>query len=71
MTDEEKSIMADAFYFLRDHGRPMRSAEPGADEWWKRAANDADAAIKKHGNALLAVKLFPAIIDYYIDTIEL
>lgn len=70
MTEKEKAIMADVFYYLRAYTPPVRPQEPGASEYWKRVCNDGQAYINKHKGERLAEKLFPAIADYLIEEAE-
>ena len=68
MTDEEKGIMADLFYYLRDHDNPPTIHDPGCEDFWYKAGKDlTDLVGKKWNNHPLAMKLGLALIVYIED----
>lgn len=40
MTNDEKNIMADMFYYLRDHNDPPAVGTDGCTVFWEKAAAD-------------------------------
>ena len=68
MTNEEKEIMADLFYYLRDHDNPPTIHDPGCEEFWRKAGEDLIALISgKWHEHPLAKKLGLALIVYIED----
>ena len=65
MTPEENGIMADMFYFLRDHADPPPAGSKASPAFWKKAAKDiselVDAKWKSHP---LAMALGMALYGY-------
>ncbi len=65
MTDEEKAIMGDMFYFLRDHNDPPAVGTDACITFWEKAANDICALVgKKWKNHPLAMDLGVALYGY-------
>ena len=65
MTPEEKDIMADMFYFLRDHNDPPAVGTDACITFWEKAANDICALVgKKWKNLPLAMDLGVALYGY-------
>ena len=65
MTHEEKEIMADMFYFLRDHNDPPAADTDACAAFWERAAADMNAlAGTKWKNHPLAVDIGIALYGY-------
>ena len=65
MTAEEKGIMEDIYYFLRDYGNPPAINTKGCEEFWYKAGNDLTAMVgKKWNNHPLAMKLGLALLVY-------
>ena len=65
MTDEEKAIMGDMFYFLRDHNDPPAVGTDACITFWEKAANDICALVgKKWKNHPLAKDLGVALYGY-------
>ena len=65
MTPEEKEIMADMFYFLRDHNDPPAVGTDACVEFWEKAANDISSLVgKKWKNHPLALDIGVALYGY-------
>ena len=68
MTPEEKDIMADMFFFLRDHNDPPAVGTDACIVFWEKAAEDIGELVgKKWNNHPLAMKLGLALIVYIED----
>ena len=65
MTTEENRIMADMFYFLRDHANPPLAGDKASMVFWEKTAKDiselVDAKWKSHP---LAMALGMALYGY-------
>ena len=65
MTTEEKDIMGDMFYFLRDHCEPPAVGTDECTVFWRRTAKDiSDLVGKKWRNHPLAMALGTALYGY-------
>ena len=65
MTPEENGIMADMFYFLRDHCDPPAVGTDECTIFWQKAAKDIGALVgKKWNNHPLAMALGTALYGY-------
>lgn len=65
MTPEEKGIMADLFYFLRDHNDPPAPGTEECTAFWEKAAADIGTMIgRKWQNHPLALELGIALYGY-------
>ena len=65
MTPEEKGIMADMFYFLRDHNEPPVAGSNACTSFWEKAAKDIGELVGgKWKNHPLAVALGIALYGY-------
>ena len=65
MTPEEKGIMADMFYFLRDHNDPPVAGSNACTSFWEKAAKDIGELVGgKWKNHPLAVALGIALYGY-------
>ncbi len=65
MTNEEKGIMEDIYYMLRDYGDPPAMNESGCEEFWYKAGKElTDIVGKKWNNHPLAMKLGLALFVY-------
>ena len=65
MTQNEKAIMADMFYYLRDHAEPPVPGTESSSVFWNRAAQDLGTIVAgKWNNHPLAMKIGMAIYDY-------
>ena len=65
MTAEEKGIMADMFYFLRDHNDPPAIGTDACTSFWEQAAKDIGNLVGgKWNNHQLAMEVGMAIYDY-------
>ena len=65
MTQDEQAIMADIFYYLRDHASPPPPGSEGVNTYWNKAAMDLGALIAgKWDNHPLAMKLGLAVYEY-------
>ena len=65
MTTEEKEIMADMFYFLRDHSDPPAARTEACAVFWKTAARDIGILVsKKWNNNPLAMDIGIALYGY-------
>ena len=65
MTPEEKDIMADMFFFLRDHNDPPAVGTDACIVFWEKAAEDIGELVgKKWNNHPLALEVLPAIYSY-------
>lgn len=65
MTDREKNIMADAFYWLRDHSDPPTG--DAAPAWWDEAATAMQTLDAKHGRHPLVLRIMPALYSYVAE----
>ncbi len=65
MTNEEREIMADLFFFLREYSEPPAAGTDSSTLYWARAAQDmhvlVDCKWKKHP---LAMELGIALYQY-------
>ena len=65
MTDEEKAIMGDMFFFLRDHNDPPAVGTEACISFWKTAAEAISTLVeKKWNNHPLAMDLGIALYGY-------
>lgn len=65
MTPEEKGIMADLFYFLRDHNDPPPPGTEACTVFWEKAAADIGIMVgRKWQNHPLALELGIALYGY-------
>lgn len=65
MTNDEKGIMGDMFYFLRDHNDPPAVGTDACIAFWEKAAVDIGKLIgEKWNNHLLAMDLGMALYGY-------
>ena len=65
MTPEEKEIMADMFYFLRDHCEMPNEGTDACTSFWARAADDISALVGvKWNNHPLAMEVGMALYNY-------
>ena len=65
MTPEEKEIMADMFYFLRDHCDPPAVGTDECTIYWQNAAKDIGTLVgKKWNNHTLAMDVGMALYGY-------
>ena len=65
MTPEEKEIMADMFYFLRDHNDPPAIGTDACISFWEKAADDIGALVGgKWKNHPLALDIGVALYGY-------
>lgn len=65
MTPEEKEIMADMFYFLRDHNNPPANGTDECITFWEKAADDIGALVgRKWNNHPLALDMGVALYGY-------
>ena len=65
MTTEEKGIMEDIYYLLRDYGDPPPINEKGCEEFWYKAGSELTVMVgKKWNNHPLAMKLGLALFAY-------
>ena len=65
MTAEEKDIMADMFYFLRDHADPPAVGTDACTSFWETAAKDIGALVaQKWNNHPLAMGIGIALYSY-------
>ena len=65
MTNEEKEIMADMFYFLRDHNDPPANGTDACIAFWEKAADDIGALVgRKWNNHPLAMDNGVALYGY-------
>ena len=65
MTNEERGIMADMFYYLRDHNEPAAKGTNAAITFWERATKDMGALIgEKWRNHPLAMEVGTALWNY-------
>ena len=65
MTPEEKGIMADMFYFLRDHNDPPAAGSDDCTAFWEKAAKDIGELVGgKWKNHPLAMALGIALYGY-------
>lgn len=65
MTTEEKEIMADMFYFLRDHNDPPANGTDACIAFWEKAADDIGALVgRKWNNHPLAMDIGVALYGY-------
>ena len=68
MTNEEREIMADMFYYLNNHSDPPAMNAPDCVEFWTKAGRDLTELVsKKWNNHPLALKLGCALIVYIED----
>ena len=65
MTPDEKAIMADMFYFLRDHADPPANGTEDSVSFWKDTAKEISRLVcgKWHNHAL-AIAVGTALYDY-------
>ena len=65
MTPEEKELMADMFYFLRDHNDPPANGTDECITFWEKAADDIGALVgRKWNNHPLALDMGVALYGY-------
>ena len=65
MTNEEKGIIEDIYYLLRDYGDPPSMNENGCEDFWYKAGKElTDIVGKKWSNHPLAMKLGLALFAY-------
>lgn len=65
MTNEEKDIMADMFYFLRDHDDPPAVGTDACNAFWEKAAKDMGNLVgSKWKNHPLAIGVGVALYEY-------
>ena len=65
MTPEEKEIMADMFYFLRDHNNPPAIGADACVAFWEKAADDIGVLVGgKWKNHPLALDIGVALYGY-------
>ena len=65
MTSEEKEIMADMFYFLRDHNDPPAVNTDASYVFWRKAAKDISAVVSvKWNDHPLAMDMGVALYKY-------
>ena len=65
MTNEEKAIMGDMFYFLRDHNDPPPVGTDECLAFWEKAAKDiGDLVGSKWNNHPLAMEVGIALYGY-------
>ena len=65
MTNDEKAIMGDMFYFLRGHNDPPAVGTDACPAFWEKAAEDIGALVgKKWNNHPLAMELGLALYSY-------
>ncbi len=65
MTNEEKAIMGDMFYFLRDHDDPPAAGTEASAEFWEKATKDIAALVGvKWKNHPLAIDMGVALYGY-------
>ena len=65
MKSEEKDIMADMFYFLRDHNDPPVMGTDACTAFWDKTAKDMSALVGiKWNNHTLAMQMGLAIYEY-------
>ena len=65
MTTEEKGIMEDIYYLLRDYGNPPAINAAGSEDFWFRAGKDlTDMVSGKWKSHPLAMKLGLALFAY-------
>ena len=65
MTNEEKDIMADMFYFLRDHNDPPAVGTDECTAFWEKAAVDIGKLVgEKWKNHPLAMEVGVALYGY-------
>ena len=65
MTNEEKDIMADMFYFLRDHNDPPAVGTDECTAFWEKTAVDIGKLVgKKWKNHPLAMEVGTALYGY-------
>ena len=65
MTNEEKSIMGDLFYYLRDHCDPPTNGSVESRPFWDRAAEDILRMVHdRWHNHPLAVEMGTAVYSY-------
>ena len=65
MTSKEKEIMADMFYFLRDHSDPPAVGTEACTVFWETAAMDIKILVsKKWNNHPLATDIGIALYGY-------
>ena len=65
MTSEEKGIMEDIYYLLRDYGNPPAINAAGCEDFWYKAGKElTDIVGKKWNNHPLATEVFLALYNY-------
>ena len=65
MTTEEKGIMEDIYYLLRDYGEPPAINAAGCEEFWYKAGKELTTIVgTKWKNHPLAMKLGLALFAY-------
>jgi hypothetical protein len=65
MTNDEKAIMGDMFYFLRDHNDPPAVGTNACTTFWEKAAEDISALVgTKWNNHPLAMEIGIALYNY-------
>ena len=68
MTQDERNIMADMFYFLRDHCDPPPPGMKESVSFWEKASNDiAELVGRKWNNHPLARNVGVVLYDYIGD----
>lgn len=63
MTQTEKDIMKDAFYYLKDHADPPKG-QAASEAFWAKAAADLAEAGQKWEHHPLAVEVLTAVYLY-------
>ena len=65
MTSEEKGIMEDIYYLLRDYGNPPPINAIGCEDFWYKAGTELTAIVgTKWKNHPLAMKLGLSLFAY-------
>ena len=65
MAPEEKDIMAEMFYFLRDHNDPPAMGTDACIAFWEKAATDIGKLVGgKWNNHPLAMEVGTALYSY-------
>ena len=65
MTNEEKAIMGDMFYFLRDHNEPPPTDSESSAAYWEKTADDISNLVGlKWRNHPLAMAVGVALYEY-------
>lgn len=63
MTQTEKDIMKDAFYYLKEHADPPKG-QAASEAFWTKAADDLNEAGLKWNHHPLAVGVLTAVYLY-------